>query len=105
LTGATCGLFGQAASTGAVGLQGSATAASGATVGVRALNFSPTGTAAVIDNLGGGRLILARTTGQVEKFSVAWNGNVASAGTISGTQLVSTIASGTPPLVVTSTTF
>jgi hypothetical protein len=81
-TGSTFGLFGQAASVSGVGLQGSATAVTGVTTGVRAISFSPSGTGAVIDNLGGGKLISARTTSFVEKFSVDGSGNVAAAGLI-----------------------
>jgi hypothetical protein len=83
-TGSTFGLFGQAASVSGIGLQGSATAVTGTTTGVRAVSFSPAGTAAVLDNLGGGKLISARTTGFVEKFAVSAGGNVTAAGTVTG---------------------
>ncbi|MBZ5545702.1 MAG: hypothetical protein LAO07_18835, partial [Acidobacteriia bacterium] len=59
---------------------------------------------AIFDALGGGKILSGRTTGFVEKFSVAGNGNLLSAGSLSGTQLVSTVPTGTPPLSVASTT-
>ena len=79
-TGVTYGLLGIAASTSGVGLSGQATAVTGSTIGVRAVNSSPAGTAAIFDALGGGKIILGRTTGFVEKFSVDGSGNVAASG-------------------------
>ncbi|MBZ5543879.1 MAG: tail fiber domain-containing protein [Acidobacteriia bacterium] len=97
-TGVTYGVLGIAASTSGIGLAGQATAVTGATIGVRAVNSSPAGTAAIFDNLGGGKILSGRTTGYVERFSVD------AGGTVTGTQFASTVASGTPPLAVASNT-
>jgi hypothetical protein len=75
-SGTTYGILGTSASTGGIGLMGQAVAVTGNTIGLRAETRSPTSTGAVIDNLGGGKLISARTTGFVEKFSVDGSGNV-----------------------------
>ena len=103
-TGLTYGILGSALSTAGTGLSGQATAVTGNTIGIRAVTQSPTSTAAIIDNLGGGKILSGRTTGYVEKFSVDASGNVIAAGTMTGTRLISTIASGTAPLTVTSNT-
>jgi len=75
-TGPTYGLLGSNLSTSGTGLSGSASSLTGNTIGVRAVTQSPNSTAAIFDNLGGGKLISARTAGYVEKFSVDGNGNV-----------------------------
>ena len=49
-------------------------------------------------------LIQDLQVGGSSKFNVRKDGNVAAAGTITGTQLISNIATGTAPLIVTSTT-
>jgi hypothetical protein len=57
------------------------------------VSFSPAGTAAVLDNLGGGKLISARTTGFVEKFAVSAAGDVTAGGTVTATSFVGSGAS------------
>ncbi|MBZ5545916.1 MAG: tail fiber domain-containing protein [Acidobacteriia bacterium] len=81
-TGVTYGVLGIAASTSGIGLAGQATAVTGATVGIRAVTQSPTSTAAIFDNLGGGKLLSAHTTGFVEKFSVDGSGNLTAGGSV-----------------------
>ena len=103
-TGLTYGILGSTLSTAGTGLSGQATAVTGNTIGIRAVTQSPTSTAAFFDNLGGGKLISARTTGYVERFSVDGSGNLAAGGTVTGTRMISTIATGTAPLQVSSTT-
>ena len=103
-TGLTYGILGSAVSTAGTGLSGQATAVTGNTIGIRAVTQSPTSTAAFFDNLGGGKILSGRTTGYVERFSVDGSGNLWAGGTMTGTRLISTIATGTPPLAVTSTT-
>ena len=83
-TGLTYGLLGSNLSTSGTGLSGSASSLTGNTIGVRAVTQSPSSTAAIFDNLGGGKLISARTTGYAEKFSVSGAGNVAASGIFSG---------------------
>ena len=51
-----------------------------------------------------GPLINATTTLGGTQFTVSGNGNVSAAGTFSGTRLISTVADGTAPLQVASTT-
>jgi hypothetical protein len=58
----------------------------------------------VFDNLGGGKILSGRSTGLVEKFSVDGSGNVAGIGTLTGTRLISNVATGTAPLTISSTT-
>jgi len=104
-TGATYGVLGYVASTGGTGVYGTAGAATGSTIGVRGLTNSSTGTAGVFDAPGGGKILSGRSgAGYTERFSVDASGNVAAGGTMTGTRLVSTIASGTAPLQVASTT-
>ena len=74
-TGSTIGMEGAANSTSGVGLWGTATATSGPTVGVFSSVASPSGTAAVYNNVAGGKLLSGRNNG-VEKFSVDGSGNV-----------------------------
>ena len=103
-TGLTYGILGSALSTAGTGLSGQATAVTGNTIGIRAVTQSPTSTAAFFDNLGGGKILSGRTTGYVERFSVDGSGNLWAGGTMTGTRLISMIATGTAPLAVTSTT-
>jgi hypothetical protein len=102
-TGATFGLTGDADSTSGKGIMGRATAGSGTTMGIYAEARSAGGTALVVNNTASGKLVSGQANG-VEKFSVSGSGNLVSAGTLSGTQLISTVASGTAPLSVTSNT-
>jgi trimeric autotransporter adhesin len=106
-SGATFGLVGGAASTGGTAIQATETAITGATFGLVAKVLSPAGTAALIlNNASGtitGPLIQAKTNAGVQ-FSLDGSGNVNAAGSFSGTQLISTVATGTSPLQVASTT-
>jgi hypothetical protein len=113
-TGATIGLRGHADSTSGTGIMGQATATSGTTTGIVGRVFSAAGTALVVDNTQGGKLLSGQVNG-VEKLSVDGSGNLTTSGsvtassflgggTLSGTQLISTVASGTAPLSITSNT-
>jgi len=113
-TGATIGLRGHADSTSGTGIMGQATATSGTTTGIVARVFSVNGTALIVDNTQGGKLLSGQVNG-AEKLSVDGSGNVTAngsvtatsfsgGGTLSGTQLISTVASGTAPLSITSNT-
>jgi hypothetical protein len=102
-TGATIGLRGHADSTSGTGIMGQATATSGTTTGILARVFSVNGTALIVDNTLGGKLLSGQVNG-TERFNVDGSGNLATLGTLSGTQLISTVASGTPPLSVISNT-
>jgi len=113
-TGATIGLRGHADSTSGTGIMGQATATSGTTTGILARVFSVNGTALIVDNTQGGKLLSGQVNG-VEKLGVDGSGNLTTSGsvtatsfsgggTLSGTQLISTVASGTAPLSVTSNT-
>jgi hypothetical protein len=102
-TGTTAGLTGDADSTSGRGIMGRATATSGTTMGIYAEARSAGGTALVVNNTAGGKLLSGLASG-AENFSVSGSGNLVSAGTLSGTQLISTVASGTAPLAVTSNT-
>ncbi|MGD0920564.1 MAG: tail fiber domain-containing protein, partial [Terriglobia bacterium] len=101
--GGTVGLRGHADSTSGTGVVGQATATSGATTGILGRVFSAAGTALVVDNTKGGKLLSGQVNG-TEKLSITGSGNLASAGTLAGTQLISTVAGGTAPLAVTSNT-
>jgi hypothetical protein len=104
----TYGVLSVAASSSGIGLAGQATALTGATIGVRAINSSPDGTAAIFDALGGGKILSGRTTGYVEKFSVDGTGKVTAAGAaVSGsnaTQIVSVSQGGSGNGIAASTT-
>jgi hypothetical protein len=102
-TGTTVGLTGDADSTSGKGIMGRATSTSGTTMGIYAEARSAGGTALVVNNTASGKLLSGLASG-VEKFSVSGSGNLVSASTLSGTQLISTVASGTAPLSVTSNT-
>jgi hypothetical protein len=102
-TGSTTGLMGEADSTSGTGIWGRAFAATGATMGIYAEVWSASGTALVVNNKAAGKL-LSGQAGGVEKLSIDGGGNLVSVGALSGTQLISTVASGTAPLSVTSNT-
>jgi hypothetical protein len=125
VSGTTWGVVGNALSTQGTGVLGQATASSGSTIGVAGEARSLAGVAGVFDNTAGGKLLSGRVAA-VEKFSVDGSGNLVAggsitgasgtfsgsvtatsfsgSGTLSGTQLISTVASGTAPLLVTSNT-
>jgi hypothetical protein len=102
-TGTTVGLTGDADSTSGKGIMGRATNTSGTTMGIYGEARSASGTALVVNNTASGKLLSGQANG-VEKLSVSGSGNLASAGTLSGAQLISTVAGGTAPLAVTSNT-
>lgn len=111
-TGNTIGVIGQASSSSGFAINATETATSGNTVGLAAQIYSPTGIGALImNNASGsvtGSLISARTNAGV-RFSVDGGGNVNAQGrvnalgTVSGSQLISTVANGSAPLQVAST--
>ena len=105
-TGTTYGLRGRSYSSGGTGILAYAMATTGTTKGLWAEVYSADGTAAVFQNTANGKLVsgVVGTGTGTEVFSVAGTGNLASAGTLSGTQLISTVASGTAPLQVASST-
>ena len=106
-SGTTIGIWGGSASTAGYGIKATADATSGNTVGLQAAVNSPTGTGLLIQNLASGPIsgsLLQASTKTGTQFSVDGNGNVTSAGTFRGKELVSTVATGTTPLQVASTT-
>ncbi len=112
-TGNTIGLVAQATSTAGFAINATETATSGNTVGVAAQIYSPTGIGALImNNATGpitGALISARTANGVQftvdgSGSVTAQGGVNASGTVRASRLISTVATGTAPLQVTSTT-
>ncbi|MFZ1133869.1 MAG: hypothetical protein WAN69_02910 [Candidatus Korobacteraceae bacterium] len=106
-TGNTIGLQGGASSTSGFAINATETASSGNTAGLVARVYSPVGIPVLIFNNATstvtGTLISARTLSGVQ-FSVGGTGNVNTVGTLTGTRLISTVASGTAPLQVASTT-
>jgi len=127
-TGPVEGVRGQTVSTSGTGVFGLALATSGSTRGVYGSVESASGTPGVFQNSAGGKLLSAISGpfAGTEVFSVDGAGNVAATGNVtavgvvsggstvastgsftgnvSASQLVSTVADGTAPLVVTSTT-
>jgi hypothetical protein len=101
--GTTYGVRGQANSTTGAGILGSNTATTGVAYGLSGQTSSASGTALVVNNTAGGKLLSARNNG-VEKLGVDGSGNLVAAGALTGTQLVSTVASGTAPLSINSYT-
>ena len=106
-SGNTIGSQGGASSTAGFAINATETATSGNTAGLVARVLSPIGIPVLIFNNATspvtGSLISARTLNGVQ-FSVGGTGNVVSQGTFTGTRLISTVADGTPPLQVASTT-
>jgi hypothetical protein len=76
--GTTYGILGGSASDFGTGLRGNATHTQGSTIGVYATVFSPNGTAAVIDNIAGGKLLSGAVNG-VEKFAIDGTGAISAA--------------------------
>jgi hypothetical protein len=103
VSGETYGLYGEAESTSGTGVMGYALSTTGTTVGVTGETASAAGVAGLFDNLAGGKILIGQTNG-TERFRVDGSGNVVAGGTLGGTQLISTVASGTAPLSVTSNT-
>jgi hypothetical protein len=82
-TGVNFGVYGRSASTGGVGVWGSSTSSIGSTVGIIASVASANGTAAVLNNAAGGKILSGQNNG-VQKFSVDGSGNVNALGTFTG---------------------
>ncbi len=111
--GNTIGLIGQASSPNGFAIDATETAKSGSTVGMLARIYSPTGIGALILNSATGpvtgALISARTNNGVQ-FTVDGTGNIntlggfTGAGSVSGSRLISTVANGTAPLQIASST-
>ncbi len=102
-TGMTYGLQGVADSTSGTGINAQATAASGTTIGLFAKVNSASGTALIVDNAGGGKVASFRNNG-AERSSIDASGNLNATGAVTGTRLISSVATGTAPLTVASTT-
>ena len=108
-TGGTIGLIAGASSTVGIAVNASETATSGNPIGVVARVQSPGGTAALLINNGNGTLLTAQTPGGIQ-FSVDGGGNVTAAGkvtssaNVSAKQFISTVAPGSTPLQVASST-
>ena len=102
-TGFTYGLRGTSSSTSGTGVRGIDNATSGSTTGVSGYVNSVAGTAGVFNNAAGGNILVGQNNGATE-FTVDGNGNVTGSGNLTGSQLISTVANGTAPLQVTSTT-
>ena len=102
-TGFTYGLRGTSSSRSGTGVRGINNATSGSTIGVSGYVASATGTAGVFNNEAGGNILIGQNNGAT-RFSVDGVGDVTGSGNITGNQLVSTVATGTAPLQVASTT-
>ena len=102
------GLQGWAIGTGGIAINATSSATSGSPIGLVARTSAPNAIGALIWNTASaitGPLITAQTgTAGITQFTVSGSGNVSAAGAISGTQLVSTLPTGTAPLQVASTT-
>jgi len=102
------GLQGWAIGTGGIAINATESSLSGSPIGLVARVSAPNATGAFITNVATttvtGPLISASTTLGGQQFTVSGSGNVSAAGSISGTRLVSTVATGTAPLQVASTT-
>ncbi len=106
-TGSTIGVLGQSNSTSGVGVSAVETATSGSTYGIASRIFSPTGGGLWLLNSASGTItgpLIRAQTNAGTQFQVGGNGNVTAVGTIAGTRLISTVATGTAPLQVASTT-
>jgi len=96
-TGNTYGLWAESVSTGGTAAMAVSLASSGTTIGLRGEARSPQGVAAVFDNVVGGQILSARVNG-LEKLRVDGQGNLLSAGSISGANVAGntlTIRGGT----------
>jgi len=102
------GLQGWAIGTGGIAINATSSATSGSPIGLVARVSAPNGTGAYILNAATttptGMLINAGTSLGGTQFTVNSSGNVTAAGSLSGTRLISTVATGTAPLQVASTT-
>ena len=112
-TGSTIGLIGQASSTSGFAIDATETATSGNTAGMVAQIWSPAGIGALIKNNASGtitgKLISVRTNvGEVFNVdavgSIHTQGGFRGVGNVTANQLNSTVATGTAPFTVTSTT-
>ena len=101
------GLQGVAIGTSGIAVNAVETSTSGSPIGVVAKVSAPTATGALITNVATGTVtgpLISATTNAGTQFTVGGNGNVSAAGSLSGKQLISTVATGTAPLQVASTT-
>ncbi len=101
------GLQGVAIGTSGIAVNAVETSTSGTPIGVVAKVSAPTATGALITNVATGTVtgpLISATTNAGTQFTVGGNGNVSAAGSLSGKQLISTVATGTAPLQVASTT-
>ena len=101
------GLLGTAIGTGGIAVSATETSTSGSPTGVVAKVSAPNATGALITNVATGTVtgpLISATTRAGTQFTVGGNGNVSAAGSVSGNQLISTVATGTAPLQVASTT-
>jgi hypothetical protein len=96
------GLLGQS-STG-VGVEAVTNGTTANSVGLLAEANSANAIAAVFDNANAGGKVISGRGNHIEKFSVDGSGNVNATGTATASKLVSTVATGTAPLTVASTT-
>lgn len=106
--GTTYGLMGSSSSSSGTGIKATADATTGNTFGLQVGASSPASTVAWFQNTATstvtGPLIVARTRMTGAQFTVDGGANVTSSGWLSGNRLISTVATGTAPLQVTSTT-
>jgi hypothetical protein len=99
-TGAPIGVKGGAQSSTGIGVFAQNSNSLGSTVGMQAEVSSPSGTAGLFNNIGGGKILSGQNNG-VEKFSVDGSGNLVIGGTITGNGsgltniAASTLAAGT----------
>ena len=101
------GLRGFIIGTSGVAVQALSNATSGNAVGLYASVSAPGGTGALITNIASGTItgpLINATTNNGTQFVVGATGNVVANGWLSGRQLMSTVATGTAPLQVASTT-
>jgi hypothetical protein len=85
------------------GMKSIANATTGETTAFIGTVNSPSGIAAIFNNNAGGPLASFRNSG-VQEIGFDATGDVTAAGAVTGKTLVSTVAQGTPPLTVSSTT-
>jgi hypothetical protein len=105
--GSTIGLLGRVSSNSGIAIDATNTATAGVPVGLLARVSAPGATGALIVNVYKGTPtgpLINAMANNASQFVVGGNGNVTATGTLSGTQLISTVATGTAPLQVTSTT-
>ena len=101
------GLQGGAIGTSGIAVNAVETSTSGSPFGGVAKVSAPTATGALITNVATGTVtgpLISAKTNAGTQFTVGGNGNVSTPGSLAGTRLISTVATGTAPLQVASTT-